>query len=169
MAGEESRLARLFLAEARGELSDCQRRIHHCLNQLDGAQLWWRPNEAANSIANLLLHLTGNINQRIVSIIGGAPDARDRQREFAERGPIEKKDLAARFDEAVARADAVLATLSGVQLLEARHYRKLSGEIEGNVTRLIVQTLVHLGGHTQEIIALARRQLGDRYRFMHSN
>ena len=40
---------------------------------------------ASNSIGNLLLHLSGNIRQWIVSGVGGAPDARQRSAEFAAR------------------------------------------------------------------------------------
>ncbi|HEY2894137.1 MAG TPA: DUF1572 family protein [Pirellulales bacterium] len=155
-----------FLREARREMADCRRKIEHCVEQLSEEQLWWRPNEATNSIANLLLHLAGNIGQRIGSGVGGQPYDRDRDREFAERGPIGKVELRARLDRSIALADRVLAGLADEQLLEARRYRMLRGDVEASVLRLIVQTLVHLGGHTQEIIAMTRRQLGDAYRFM---
>jgi hypothetical protein len=155
-----------FLTEARREMADCHRKIEHCIGQLTDEQLWWRPNEATNSIANLLLHLAGNVGQRIGSVVGGQPHDRDRDREFAERGPIAKAELRARLARSIALADSALAELAGEQLLEARSYRMLCGEVEATVLRIVLQTLVHLGGHTQEIIAMTRRQLGDAYRFM---
>jgi hypothetical protein len=42
----------------------------------------------------------------------------------------------------------------------------LQGPVERDATLVIVQTLVHLGGHTQEIVTLTRQQLGERYRFL---
>jgi len=147
-------------------MADCHRKIEHCVEQLTEQQLWWRPNEATNSIANLLLHLGGNIGQRIGSVIGGQPFDRDRDREFAERGPIAKAELRERLARSIELADRTLSGLTEEQLLEVRRYRMLRGDVEATVLRIVVQTLVHLGGHTQEIIAMTRRQLGDAYRFM---
>ncbi len=166
MAVIDNELAKSVVHEARGELRSCQKRIHHCVDQLSDEQIWWRAGESFNSIANLLLHLTGNIEQRINSTLGGRPDVRDRPAEFSARDPIAKKELLARFDEVVERADGVLAGLSAARLLEKHRFIKLRGEVEGTAVALVVQTLVHLGGHTQEIVALTRRQLSDTYRFM---
>jgi uncharacterized damage-inducible protein DinB len=166
MAAIDDDLAKAITDEARHELRSCQRRIRHCVVQLDDEQVWWRTGEAFNSIANLLLHLTGNIEQRINSILGGRPDFRDRSAEFSARGPIAKTELLARFDEVIERVDGVLAGLSATRLLETHRFLKLRGEVEGTAVTLIVQTLVHLGGHTQEIVALTRLQLRDSYRFM---
>jgi uncharacterized damage-inducible protein DinB len=166
MAAIDDDLAQAITGEARGELRSCQRRIHHCVDQLNDEQLWWRTGEAFNSIANLVLHLTGNIEQRINSILGGRPDFRDRPSEFSARGRIAKAELLARLDETIDRADGVLAGLSATQLLETHRFLKLRGEVEGTAVTLIVQTIVHLGGHTQEIVALTRLQLRGAYRFM---
>ena len=58
--------------EASGELDGALRTIRHCVDQLTDDQLWWRPSESMNSIANLLLHLCGNLRQWIVSGVGSA-------------------------------------------------------------------------------------------------
>lgn len=166
MTAPNSAVAREYLAEARAELALCHRKIRHCIEQLNDEQIWWRAGDEFNSVANLLLHLSGNISQRILSLVGGQSDHRNRDQEFSERGPIAKADLLARFDDVIERTDAVLATLSPDRLLETRRFRMLTGEVEGTLLKLILQTLVHLGGHTQEIVALARVQLRDRYRFL---
>ena len=157
-----------LLAEARAQLQACHRKVLHCVAQLDDAQLWHRAGEGFSSIANLLLHLEGNIHQRILSLIGGEPDRRNRDQEFAERGPIATAELVARFDDTLRRTDALLAELPPERLLDTRQYPMLRGRVEGSFVVLIVHTLVHLGGHTQEIVSLTRHQLGDRYRFMQS-
>lgn len=166
MSSADSAIGRAFLEEARGQLAQCRHKIHHCLAQLSDEQLWHRAGENFNSVANLVLHLTGNIAQRMLSVVGGEPDGRNRDAEFAARGPISQADLAAGFDDVVRRTDALFAALPPERLLETRRYRMLRGEVEGTVMTLILQTLIHVGGHTQEIVALTRLQLRDRYRFM---
>jgi hypothetical protein len=152
--------------EARQGFASCLERIRHCLGQLDDAQVWWRPRQEMNSIGNLLLHVTGNVSQRIGSVVGGLPDSRDRDREFAERGPIPKAELLRRLEEAFAVADAELAGLSPAGLLETRRYQGLDREMEGTVLAVILRTLLHVGGHTQEIVFLTRLQRGQAYRFL---
>ena len=43
-------------------------------------------------------NLCGNVRQWIVCGVGGAPDDRDRPREFSERGPIPTEELLGRLD-----------------------------------------------------------------------
>jgi len=157
--------ARNYLADARSELATDLVRIKHCVGQLNDTQVWWRPAESMNSIGNLLLHLCGNLRWRFRAIIGGAPDDRDRPREFSERGPIPKAQLLHRLEETVAAADAIIASLTPSQLLEIRRYRMLSGERRDTVQLVVLQTLLHLSGHAQEIIYITRLQLGDAYQF----
>ncbi|MFO0960373.1 MAG: DUF1572 family protein [Isosphaeraceae bacterium] len=159
-------LATPFVADVRQQFGEAGSLIHHCLRQLDDDQVWWRPNEGMNSIGNLLLHLAGNLRQRIVSFIGGEPDTRDRPSEFTERGPIPKGDLLARFDEALRQADAVIASLSAERLAEIHRYDRLDGSTEQTVIGLVIQILAHLHGHAQEILAMTRMQLGRSYEFM---
>ena len=55
--------------------------------------LWWRPNKASNSAGNLVLHLCGNARRWIVAGVAGAPDTRDREAEFAQRGEVSRAAL----------------------------------------------------------------------------
>jgi hypothetical protein len=154
-------LARTVGHEAANELASALGKINHCLDQLTDEQVWWRSHPSLNSIANLILHLYGNIRQWIVAGLGGAKDLRDRPTEFAERGPIPKDELLGKLDSVVSQAKAVLGKLTARQLLEARC-------IQGfDVTGLaaIFDSVPHFRGHTQEIIHLTRLQLGDAYKF----
>ncbi len=90
--------------EARDELDGALRKIKHCVKQLTDDQLWWRPSESMNSVANLLLHLCGNLRQWIVSGVGGAADIRERQQEFDERSSAPKTELMQQTEDAVAEA-----------------------------------------------------------------
>jgi hypothetical protein len=154
------------LEEARQGFASCLERVRHCLAQLDDAQVWWRPREEMNSIGNLLLHLHGNVSQRIGAVVGGLPDSRERDQEFAERGPIPKAELLRSLEETFAIADAELAGLAPGRLLETRRYQTLDREREDTVLAVILRTLLHVSGHTQEIVYLTRLQLGQAYRFL---
>ena len=154
-------VGRAFLAEAGRRLEACRQKIEHCLSQLSDAQVWWRPRESMNSIGNMVLHLCGNLRQWIVSGIGGAPDVRDRPEEFAERGPIPKADLLSRFLAVVAEAEAVLAGADEGRLLDPRNIQGFNG----TTLSAIFDSIAHLNGHTQEIVYVARLQLGVAYRF----
>lgn len=67
----ESNLREAVTTAACFELDQSLRRIHHCLNQMSEEQIWWRPSESMNSIANLILHLCGNLGQYVISSVGG--------------------------------------------------------------------------------------------------
>ena len=54
-------LGRAYLDAMSVRLERCLDKIKHCLGQIDDEQLWWRPHESQNSIANILLHLCGNL------------------------------------------------------------------------------------------------------------
>jgi hypothetical protein len=158
-------LARTYVAETQYWLTNNVGKIKHCLNQLTDEQIWWRPQESMNSIANLILHLCGNIRQRIVATVDGKPDNRDRPSEFTERTPIPKAELMRRLDEVAEGADAVFARLDSDQLVEARRYQGLSKVFDGTVLSTVQHCLLHLSGHVQEIIHITRLQLGEGYEF----
>jgi hypothetical protein len=154
----------IFLVEARRQLDGCAEKIRHCADQLDEIGIWWRPGEGRNSVGNLLLHLAGNLAQRFGHVLGGDPDIRDRDAEFAERGPIAKDELLRRFDAAVGRARTALDGLTPAQVAEPRPYRTSAGVVDATALAVVVRTLLHLAAHTQEIIAMTRTRLGPSYR-----
>ena len=110
--------ARLFLDVARKSLVDEHwPRLRACVCSLTEEQLWWRPNEASNSIGNLLLHLNGNVGQWIVAAFEGKDDNRNRPSEFSERGPMPVAGLLARLSSTLEEAGATLARLEESDLL----------------------------------------------------
>ncbi len=154
-------IALAFQAAARDRLAKAVERIKHCLGQLDEAQVWYRPRESLNSIANLILHLCGNLRQWILAGVGGAADDRNRPQEFAERSPLSKAELIRRLEAVAQEADLVLARLTTAQWLEKR---RIQG-FEATVLSATWDSLTHLCGHTQEIIYITRLQLGEAYQF----
>src|SRR5947207_14222988 len=76
----------LFLEFSREKLlNQYWPRLRACVESLKDEQVWWRPNDASNSIGNLLLHLNGNVQQWLVAPFAHVPDRRDRRAEFGER------------------------------------------------------------------------------------
>jgi len=97
---------------------DFMPKLKHCLEDLPEQDLWWRPNEQSNSVGNLILHLCGNMSQWILNSMGGRQFGRDRDAEFAERGPVPKAELISRIDSTVREVAEVLERLPERGLLE---------------------------------------------------
>jgi uncharacterized damage-inducible protein DinB len=149
--------AHTFIARSRYYLSeDFFPKIERCLDELSEEDVWWRPNEASNSVGNLVLHLAGNVRQWIISGIGGAPDLRDRDQEFAQRAPIAVERLLERLAATVREADAVLAGLDTSRLVEPR---RIQG-FDMTVGSAIYHVVEHFGMHTGQIVLLSKHRLG---------
>ena len=66
-------MSHAFLEKSRTLIkSEYLSKIERSLEYLTEEDIWWRPNEASNSIGNLLLHLCGNVTQWIISGVGKA-------------------------------------------------------------------------------------------------
>jgi hypothetical protein len=154
-------LAQAYLAEAKGQLEESAAKVEHCLAQLSESQLWWRPTPSQNSIGNLVLHLCGNVRQWIISGVGGAPDVRDRPREFAADIRLPKCELQRVLHACIAEAVAALSKADSDTLISSR---RIQG-FERTGLSAVLHSICHFQGHTQEIISLTRQQLGDEYRF----
>jgi uncharacterized damage-inducible protein DinB len=149
--------AQTFLSESRRLLtSDYLPKIERCLAGLGDEDVWWRPNEASNSIGNLLLHLCGNVRQWIVGGVGGREVERDRRREFDEREHLPAGELLTRIKSVVAEADAVLAGLDAETLQGERH---IQGH-DVNVLAAVYHVVEHFGMHTGQIIFLSKTRGG---------
>ena len=138
--------ARAYLAE------DYLPKIERSLELLTEEQIWWRANPQSNSVGNLLLHLSGNVRQWIVCGLGGAPDNRDRDSEFAQRDAIPRNELLAGLKRTLNEADGALQKFDPHKLLE-RH------SIQGcDVTALaaIFHVVEHFSMHTGQIIMMAK-------------
>ena len=138
-------------------------RIERCFELLSEERIWWRPNFASNSAGNLALHLAGNVRQWMVSSLGGAPDARQRDQEFAERGPLPRSELLSRLNASVRDACRVLRRLSGIELARIHSIQGL------NVTGLnaVFHVVEHFAFHTGQIIFISKQQLGTDLDFTH--
>ncbi|HSJ65787.1 MAG TPA: DinB family protein [Gemmatimonadaceae bacterium] len=151
MAHQE--IARAFIAQSRWLLAtEYPTKLRACIAALPPDALWRRAAPGANSVGNLLLHLSGNVRQWIISGVDGAPDTRTRSAEFAADGGADARELMARLEETLREADAVLARLTPAELLESR-------TIQGRaltVLEAIYHVTEHFGMHTGQIILLTK-------------
>jgi len=153
MKPKTTRAARLFLASSRHSLARQNLpRIVKCLQQLSEEEIWWRPNSASNSSGNLVLHLCGNVRQWIISGLGGAGDTRERDREFAERGPIPRQALVTQLRRTIRDACRVLARLSDDSL--SRKHAMQGFHVTGLDAAFHVAE--HFGYHTGQIIYITK-------------
>ncbi|MGD0465025.1 MAG: DUF1572 family protein [Tepidisphaeraceae bacterium] len=156
-----SEICEAFVSANRHTLSEGMRKITHCVDQLTGDQLWWRPKPDMNSIANLMLHLSGNLRQWIVAGVGGESDIRNRPMEFADRSNRPKGEILGILADVVSEADKTLSRLTPDQLLSRR---RIQG-YDTTVLAAVTDTICHFRGHVQEIIHMTRIQLSEKYRF----
>jgi uncharacterized damage-inducible protein DinB len=154
-------VADAVIAEARTTLREAHEKIVHCLDQLNDDQFNWRPFEQQNSLANILLHLCGNMRQWIIAGIEQLPDTRHRPSEFSDRTKHSKADLVKRLAQTVAEADATLSRVTADTITQPR---RIQG-FDTNVMYAIFHTVSHFVGHSQEIIYITRLQLKEKYRY----
>src|SRR5262244_1830011 len=96
-------------------------RLRSSVESLTDDQVWWRPNEASNSVGNLMLHLNGNVRQWLIGSFKGLEDTRDRPAEFHERRSIPASVLVEKLGATVDEAAGVLASLTEADLLATFH------------------------------------------------
>src|SRR5258705_13922713 len=149
-------LGEFYLAAARECLAEGLRKIEHCAHQLNEEQVWWRPRPGMNSVANLMLHLAGNLRQWIASGVGGARDIRNRPEEFADRSELPKNNIVSMLRSTVREADELMEKLPLAKLAEPR---RIQG-FDTNALAAIFDSVAHFRGHTQEIIHMTREILG---------
>ncbi len=151
-----NKLAASILAQARHSLHDHHLpRITRCLALLPEKEIWWRPHRTSNSVGNLVLHLCGNVRQWIISGVGGAPDRRQRDKEFAERGPIPKRRLISQLRNTVNEAYRVIEKAPPADLAKPRliqGYRVTGFEAIAHVTE-------HFAHHSGQIILITKMRL----------
>ena len=151
MTAEFRRQTAFYLAESR-------RKIDAVWADLSEAEIWSRPNEQTLAPANQLIHLTGNLRQWVLTGLGGAPDVRTRDAEFAARGGRGKEDIYAEFAEVCAAVHAQLA--SGEPALT----QPLT--VQGHTTSALgvwVHVTEHLSYHTGQLVFFAKQLRGREY------
>jgi len=132
-------------------------RLRSCVESLTTEQVWWRSNEASNSIGNILLHLNGNVRQWLVTSFSHSPDNRARSVEFSQREQIATATLVDQLDATLQEASAVLSRLTEADLVAPI-------EIQGyDMTGLaaVYHVVEHFGMHYGQIVYITKLLRGD--------
>lgn len=127
-------------------------RLRSCVQQLTDEQVWWRPNEASNSIGNLILHLNGNVRQWLVGSFGKDEDTRNRPAEFQAHGGLPASMLIEQLGTTMQQASEVLSRLTEDDLLAPF-------EIQGykvNGLQAIYQVVEHFGMHYGQVLYITK-------------
>ncbi len=153
MTKSDTELATLFLASSRNTLFNQHwPRLKECVEPLTVEQIWWRPNDASNSVGNLVLHLNGNVTQWIVTSFNREQDKRDRPAEFSAGGGFTAAELLARLDATMTEAARVLDRLTVDELIAPF-------EIQGYKTcglDAVYHVVDHFGLHFGQIAYIAK-------------
>ena len=127
-------------------------RLRGCVESLTDEQVWWRPNDASNSVGNLARHLNGNVQQWLISPFDHREDMRNRPDEFAERTGVPRQLLVQTLGSTIEEASGVLSRLTEADL-------RATFQIQGyTVTGLhaIYQVVEHFGMHHGQIIYITK-------------
>src|ERR1017187_7413322 len=92
-------------------------RLRGCVEWLSEEEVWWRPNDASNSIGNLILHLNGNVRQWLVASFNRMEDGRDRPAEFSAQEGMSAAALLDRLGATLKEGAEVLARLTQADLV----------------------------------------------------
>jgi|SRR5579883_1151645 len=144
-----------FSARKLGELCS---RIEVCTAKLTPEQIWARGHENENAVGNLMLHLAGNVRQWILHGVGGQPDHRQRDTEFAARGGLAVEELARRLRGTVDEAIAVIRSLPPEKLTEVRTIQK---HYSVALLEAIYHVVEHFSQHTGQIIFATKLLTGE--------
>jgi len=138
-------------------LDESSRMIRKAFAELTEADIWKRPNAASNSIGNLILHLCGNIRQYAISALGGKPDTRHRDAEFAARDGHGKTELLDMLLQTVDEAKAAIQNSDADNWLRVRSVQGF--EFSG--IGIVIHVVEHYSYHTGQI-AFWTKLLNDK-------
>jgi hypothetical protein len=152
----EAILVRQFLDHSTEKLQQYTGRIETCLGKLTEEQIWMRGAEKENAVGNLVLHLSGNVRQWIVSGVGGQPDLRERDLEFDTRGGVAAAELMDRLRRTVDEAVEVIGGVTGERL----GGRLLIQKYDVSVLEAIYHVVEHFSMHTGQILFITKMLSG---------
>jgi hypothetical protein len=150
----------LFLTASAKAMKLSEDAINRCIDKLSDDQMWHRGADHENSIANLLLHLEGNLRQWFLHGIDGQPDVRNRDSEFALSPSQRCAEIRSRFAATLAECRNVIGSLPPARLLEIIHPQPTGNWPPSTILEAICRVTGHLQLHTGQIIMLTKQLTG---------
>ena len=151
----------IFIEFSSRKLLQLTERIGVCLAKVSEEQVWARGSENANSIGNLVLHLSGNVRQWIGHGVGGQPDVRQRDSEFNAQGGVSIADLFGRLQAIVTDATVIINGLTPKDLESVTHIQNY----DISKCEAIYHVVEHFAEHTGQIIFATKFLTGEELGF----
>lgn len=148
-----------FVEFAERRLTRSEADILQCVAMLTEEQMWRRGGDHENSVANLLLHLAGNMRQWILHGIAGHADVRERDDEFSLEPTLSAAEARAVFVETLAESRKVIAELPTERLLEVIDPQPTGSWRHLTILEAIFQVVGHVQLHAGQIIVLTKQMV----------
>ena len=139
------KLSNEFIEQSVFRMEENNERIKKCLAMLSETEVWQKPNPSSNSVANLILHLCGNIQQWIVSSLGNIEDSRERDLEFSTTAGVTKTELLDKILSTVAEANKTMKNLEKGDLLEMKSVQGYDYSGIGIIIHVVEHYSYHAG------------------------
>ncbi|NNK10196.1 MAG: DUF1572 family protein [Flavobacteriaceae bacterium] len=147
MSSTEALLFREIKKNSIFRMEESLRMVQLSLNEVDEKDIWRRPNDASNSIGNILVHLCGNITQYILAGLDGREDLRRRDEEFSIKEGLNKNELLNNLSDLIQQVKGVVNGLSQEQL--PKMYRVQGFDLSG--FGILLHVVEHFSYHTGQI------------------
>ena len=147
----------IFLTAAVKRMQLSEDDINRCLDKLSDEQMWHRGADHENSVANLLLHLEGNLRQWFLHGIDGQPDVRRRDAEFTLSPSQRCAEVRRCFAATLAECRKVIGSLPPERLLEMVDPQPGGGWGPMTILEAILRITGHLRLHQGQIILLTKQ------------
>jgi hypothetical protein len=150
----------LFLSASVKGMQLSEDAINRCVAKLSDDQMWHRGADHENSIANLLLHLEGNLRQWFLHGIDGQPDVRSRDLEFTLSPSQRCAEIRSRFAATLDECRKVIGSLPPARLLEVINPQPTGSWPPMTILEAICRVTGHLQSHAGQIILLTKQLTG---------
>ena len=124
----------------------------------DEAAIWKMAPPLSNSAANLALHVAGNLQYFVGTVLGGTGYVRDREREFSRRSGG-RAEVKAELQAAMRAVAGTLERLPETQL--AGDYPEPVNGVRMRTDRFLMHLSVHAGYHLGQASSVRRAVTGE--------
>ena len=115
--------------------------------------LWKTAGTVKNCCGNLVLHIVGNLNFYLGTVLDRNGYVRDRPGEFAEKG-VPRQELVAQLERLIPLIESTLGDLPTAQL--DGEYPIIFDEGKNSITYVLIRLVTHLNYHLGQVNYLRR-------------
>jgi hypothetical protein len=152
----QTSLDRQFIDFSVAKLLQYAGEIEKCLAKLSDEQVWTRSGDHQNAIGNLILHLCGNVRQR-VEAIARREHVRVREAEFSADGGLSTAALRELLRATVEDAVGQMKSFTADDLSE----RVQAGEFNQTILECIYHMELHFALHSGQIFFITKMATGE--------